>query len=72
MEASASKDKSTKGMSEVQAQAVLLGLEVLRELLRETPELYVQIEDVVLSDVSFMDVVPIDELNGLLSRRVGG
>ena len=60
---------SEGGMSELQSQSVLLGLTILRELLRETPSLYKRIEALVLSDVDFMSAVPREELLVLLGDQ---
>ena len=57
-------------MSEVQVASVLLALEVTKELLRETPYLQRSFEDAALADVSFMESVSPEGLEGILSDRI--
>lgn len=62
----------TGPMSETQAHSVALGLKILRELLRETPNLYRKMEDVVLADTSFMAGVPNEVLTPILELKGEG
>jgi hypothetical protein len=62
----------TEPMSETEAHAVALALTVIREILRETPDLYRKMEDVVLADTSFMAGVPNDVLMQILETKGEG
>lgn len=62
----------TEPMTETQTHSVALGLKILRELLRETPDLYRKMEDVVLADTSFMAGVPNDVLTPILEAKGEG
>lgn len=55
-------------MTYIQVQSVLLALEVIREVLRETPWVYRRMKGVMLSDVAYMQSIKTSQLIVLLGE----